>query len=90
MIRYNEIKIGDYAIFIGKGKAYIGEVSEIIINKTIILKEVDEFLIQNDEILQLNEIYPEYIARCKAAFHPFIHPFKINNKSILIPSLLNT
>lgn len=75
---YGNLNLNDNGIFIGKGKIYIGSISRLSKFKNIEFENVEEYDLQNDEFLQLNEIYPEYISRCKAAFQPFIHPKKVN------------
>lgn len=79
---YGNLKLSDLGIFIGKGKIYIGEVTNISDLKSIVFENVNEYDIQNDEFLQLNGVFPEYISRCKAAFQPFIHPKSISIKAV--------
>lgn len=80
---YNKLKIGDNAIFISKDVTYIGTISKIDSSTIIQADEIEEILVRNDELLQLNEFYPEFISRVKANFQPFIHEKEINIKKLI-------
>jgi 5-methylcytosine-specific restriction protein B len=80
---YSKLKVGDNAILISKDITYIGVISKLNSTTTINVEEIKELIIKNDELLQLDEIYPELISRVKANFQPFIHEKEIN-----IPKLI--
>lgn len=75
---YGSLTTNDNAIFIGIDKLYIGGITKINTGKSILCRNIKELPIENDQFLQLNEIYPELISRVKANFQPFTHPREID------------
>lgn len=76
---YNQLQLKDYIIFIAQGKLLIGEISNLNNNLSINCSNIKEVNCKNDQLLQLNLIYPELIPEAKANFRqPFIHPLDVN------------
>lgn len=75
---YGKLQPNDNAIFIASNKILIGTIELIKNNKNIQCKNIQELNCTNDQLLQLDEIYPELISRVKANFQPFIHTQEIN------------
>jgi hypothetical protein len=80
---YSSLNKNDNAIFIANGKLLIGKVSNIDKNEAIECDNVQEIDCENDQFLQLHEIYPEIIPRVKANFSPFKHAIEVNIKQLI-------
>lgn len=82
---YNTLVVGDKVIatVAGQRLLFIGTISNIAANTNITISNVTEVSLKNDELLRLNEIYPEKVSRMKANFQPFIPAHAINWNQLL-------
>jgi hypothetical protein len=80
---YGKLQENDNAIFIAPDKLLVGKVKIINHEQSLQVSNVEEVECSNDQLLQLNEMYPELIPRAKAKTKPFIHPKEINIVSLL-------
>ncbi len=80
---YGLLKENDNVIFIAYDKLLVGQISAITNRKSILCNNIKELTCNNDQFLQLDEVYPELISRVKASFKPFIHSHAVNIKRLI-------
>ena len=81
---YGKLQPGDNGIFIGKSNiVFIGSFSSKTENTYVSFQNVIEIPITNDQLLQLDEAYPEFMSQVKANFSPFIHKKEIDIKALV-------
>lgn len=75
---YKNLQIDDNVIFIAHGGLLIGTINKINKDQGLLCTGIEDIKCKNDQLLQVNGIYPELISRVKANFKTFIHPKEVN------------